>query len=273
MSMKNKNCFCLVTHKYNSYVKNQWKRIKSELNDTGTKCYIMYDFSQPESKRDMISLVRDLENKELLMGDLFLFDEGVVRRYLTPRGYDIRYYEGIPNLFYGNIMLAFMQFFLSYQTYDYYWFKEWDVDYTGTWRFLLDEYDSVDDDYLSRSCKAGVEYDSSWWHHDQWHLTTLKPFDNEELIVTFNPIMRLSHRALEFLDKVYSEGNSGFYEVFLGSVLKRFKYKIGGFYEYGDLDLDTFTYLSGGKSLDLRKSELIHNKLYHPVKESIYGNT
>jgi len=301
---KNGNCFALVTHKYNDFVRQQWIKLKLELTDSSTKPFIMFDFSdKPSKEHDMALLIQDVNNGVISLEEMFLFDELVIRESVEKIGYDLEYYEDIPkksplyykaleayinlrlkqkgynvnfkyrpprpNLFYGNIMTAYMYFFLRHPDYDYYWFKEWDVEYTGSWRYLIEKYDKIDDDFISRTAFAGTEYKKKWFHYGQWKTNTIEKFKDSEVIVTFNPLTRFSHRALDYLDSLYRGGNSGFYELFLATVLRRGGYKLGGFKEYGDLDLDGFVYLPRGKCLDTSKIEIKSNKLYHPIKKHI----
>lgn len=260
-----KNCFCLVTHKYDDMIKAQLLRISQDLEGTDTDLYILFDVTTVQSLLGLISLVDDKKMGIFKTTKIYSFKEKDIVSALVSRGYRLEYYERIPVLFYGNIMTAFMKFFLDFNNYDYYWFKEWDVEYTGNWKTLIDKYSSIDDDYISKSVTADAKYNPTWWHAGEWDLTTMEPFKEEELVKTFNPLMRLSNRALRYLDKVYSEGNCGFYEIFLGTALKRAGYKIGGFYERGDLDLAGFKFLQKGRSLDI-ESLTRKNKLYHPVK-------
>lgn len=260
-----KNCFVLVTHKIDNYVLNKWTRMKSDFAMSDVSCYLAVDFTRLPQVDDSI-LHSAVNDKVVDLKDIWAFDEGSIKRYLQNIGYDIQYYEPGGRLFYGNIMLAFMTFFLNHYNFDYYWFVEWDVAYSGNWSYLCSKNDNNDADYISYSCLTNTYSNPSWFHYGQWSTKTIDPFKEEELVKTFNPIMRLSKRALEHLDMVYKKGNSGFYEIFLGTVLKRDGYKLGGFLENGDLTPDGFIYLPGGRSLDFNSVKVKPNKLYHPVK-------
>lgn len=262
-----KNCFCLVAHKYDKFVREQWLTIQEDMKDSDISVFLLYDMTKKDStSEDMLMLFRDLANNSIPEYRCHMFDEDEIRANLGRRNYDFQYYEGIQNLFYGNIMLEYMDFFLyeTKKSYDYYWFVEWDVFYNGNWRELVEKYDSNDADYVMCSSTMRNGYSHTWYHHDQWKTTTLAPFKDEELYVTFNPIMRLSKRAMTYLDHIYSEGNSGFYEVFLGTVLKREGFKIDGFYEHGDLDVATFTWLPHGSTFT--EKHINAKQLYHPIK-------
>ena len=268
-----KNCFCLVTHKWDDVTSAQWKRICDDIGDSAD-LWILMDVTSDVSAAEATSMLREINSGvfSAKTTNVFSFDEVFVRKKLESRGYDLQYYEQPQNLFYGNIMSAFMAFYLQCEEnsrgYDYYWFKEWDVEYTGSWKTLLDKYASNDDDYISRSMVHGTTYNPLWWHAGQYKTTTLEKFAKEDLIKTFNPIMRLSRKAMEYLDKVFSEGNSGFYEIFLGTVLKKAGFKLGGFLDNGDCELRGFKFLQRGRSLeqdDLTKKDM----LYHPVKKFI----
>ena len=268
------NCVCFVAHKYDSFVRDQWLKLLSDLEKSETDVFLLFDMTDKDpTASDLTSFFKDLADRTIPEERCIMFYEDEVRDHLIARGYDIQYYEGISKLFYGNIMLKYMDFWHQHRKhrhYDYYWFIEWDVFYDGNWRDLISKWDNIDADYVSRSSTCGNEYKDNWCHHDQWKTTTLKPFEKSELFVTFNPIMRLSDRAMSFLDHVYSEGNSGFYEVFLGSVLKREGFTLDGFYEHDDLDVLSFTWLPHGKSFNRDTMNRDKHLLYHPMKSNPY---
>ena len=60
------------------------------------------------------------------------------------------------------------------------------------------------------------EYSTDFWHARQYDFKENIPL--EKFLISFNPIMRLSKRALNVLDKSYRSGSSGFYEIFLATL-------------------------------------------------------
>lgn len=261
-----KNCFVLVTHKIDNYILNKWTKIKRDFAGSNVSCCLAIDYTRLSGTMDETMFQSAIKNRVFDERDIWIFDEETVSEYLSGIGYDIQYYEPGGKLFYGNVMLAYMTFFLNHYNFEYYWFVEWDVAYSGNWSYLCSKHDSNDADYISYSFMTNTSVEPGWFHNGQWNFKTISNFKQEELVKTFNPIMRLSKRALDHLDDVFKNGNSGFYEIFLGSVLKRDGYRLDGFLEHGDLTPDGFIYLPGGRSIDFNITKVIPNRLYHPVK-------
>jgi hypothetical protein len=160
-------------------------------------------------------------------------------------------------------MLAFAQ----ENPYDFYWFVEYDVRFTGNWRSVFDLTWSSEADLIA----ACVEdpFDDSSWHH--WPSVNL-PYS--KLARSFNPLYRVTHRVLDQVISLLSEGYWAHNEALIASVclnqgwliqdLNDLAIKILGRHIYTpDLDEDgtfgyrpvRFTSLTGKRGM-----------LFHPVK-------
>ena len=122
-----------------------------------------------------------------------------------------------------------------------------------------------------------------WW--DSLSLNTID-IPRNQYIKSFNPIYRISNKAMRILDAILSEENSGHHEVLLPTVLKYLGCKINDLGGIGEFVLPGFEnkfYLTNpnvnnlyytGSSMRFRPvfdyEDLKHreknNLLYHPVK-------
>jgi hypothetical protein len=123
-----------------------------------------------------------------------------------------------------------------------------------------------------------------WW--DSLQLKTID-IQREQYIKSFNPIYRVSNRAMKFLDEFLSDGNVGHHEVLIPTVLNYAGYKIkdwGGTGEFVLPGFENASYLTNpdvhylyykGSTMRFRpeftREEIEYlkedNKLYHPVKK------
>lgn len=265
-----KDYFVLVTHKIDAVSIARWAKVKRDLSSSDISCFLAIDTTRIYGTESEYYLRTAIENGAISREDLWEFNEDSVVSRLKPLGYEVKYYEPGGKLFYGNVMLAYMDFFINHDSskISHYWFVEHDVAYTGNWLDLVKKYESIEADYVSFShLEEDTTADAGWFHYGQWETKTIDPFRESDLVKTFNPIMRLSRRALAFLDSLYREGNSGFYEIFLGTVLDKYGFTLDGFLDHNDTIRGAFTFLSGGRSVDLSSlTECSSNKLIHPAK-------
>lgn len=106
--------------------------------------------------------------------------------------------------------LPVLWFYRQNPTYDHYWCIEYDVRYSGHWLTLFSDLmrsqaDLLATNIVNRSDKPLWE----WWR-------TLKSDTDIALELhtkAFQPFCRISNRALREINKAYSDGTSGHYEV------------------------------------------------------------
>lgn len=182
----------------------------------------------------------------------------------------------------GSAHFEHLKFFFDHTNYQYYWFIEYDVEFTGSWRTLIDAFSSHDSDFLS----SGIErYDKDknggwiWWHE-----RNCVGYDLQCNLRSFNPICRYSSVAMSCLDRYMKHGHSAHSEVMIPTALFQKGLQLrdlgkGG--EFSDSECEDFYTLSSGeRSMRYRpvftrlefafKRE--ENKLYHPVKDFTIGN-
>ena len=179
----------------------------------------------------------------------------------------------------SNKQLSILKFFLENRDYDYYWFIEYDVRYSGKWSQFFNNFNNNDSDLITSYLRYYKE-ESRWAH---WYLNHPELTNSEsELIRSFNPIMRISNKALTYLHESFLDGWIGNLEVLIPTLLHNNGFELedfggsGKFCQkeninrhyigsenniYGELDHGTMRYRPHPIYLGLRK-----NKLYHPIK-------
>jgi hypothetical protein len=184
-----------------------------------------------------------------------------------------------PSFFPGHVGFPLLQFFRDNADFDYYWVIEYDVRFSGNWRFFFEFFKDRRHDFLTCHIRNYVdEPDWPWWSLDH----PRKSIPLSERLRSFNPIYRLSKAALSFLHESLSDRWCGHNEVVWPTLLQHNGFKImdiGGkgrfvpprmeenFYtesessSNGALKHGTMRYRPSFWKVGQEK-----NKLYHPVK-------
>jgi hypothetical protein len=169
----------------------------------------------------------------------------------------------------GSAHFPLMLFFHNFPDHDYYWIIEGDVRFSGKWKSFFDAFETSDSDFLTCKIRHYVE-DPEWY----WWPTLSHPKKEIPLakcVASFNPIYRISRRALEYIHQMHVEGWRGHFEVLIPTLLFH-----GGF-RLRDIGGDGTFVKSGerhrfytGETMNFRPAlQRIGSKrltLYHPVK-------
>jgi hypothetical protein len=174
----------------------------------------------------------------------------------------------------------FLDFFLSHPEYEWYWFVEYDVRYTGEWGSLLRSFEAFDHDLITSHIRRMSQEPNMFWWSSFRHPS--KTIQHEKYVRSFNPIYRMSNRALKFIHEAQKDGWQGLYEVSFPTLLLEAGFKIldfGGDGEFALPHLKNKFYTSGSTrdgvpspfcTMHWRPSGsrtgIIRNKIYHPVK-------
>jgi len=244
--------------------------------------------------RSIISQYHTLKKSLAKQTDLFLLLEDIDIKIQFPE--DIQVYtfsiDTLKELKYkpiaetiipGSNHFPVLQFYRDFPDYDYYWNIEYDVHFHGNWRIFFNAFEAIDADFVS----AHIEYfcqrpDWCWW--DTLYLKTLS-IPQLEYIKSFNPVYRISNRALSCLHKTLCEENSGHHEVFIPTILNIAGFSLldyGGvgnftpptfknrFYYSPPMPDDYYTDATMRFRPPFNREEIestpCDNKLYHPVK-------
>ncbi|MDN5214506.1 DUF3405 domain-containing protein [Fulvivirgaceae bacterium BMA12] len=180
----------------------------------------------------------------------------------------------------GNNHFPLLEFYLNNPIYDYYWCIEDDVRFTGDWQYFFNSFARVNKDFISSYVSVYFENIRWPWWPSLVHPSILIP--NENRIKSFNPIYRISRKALDFIHNALINHWSGHHEVLLPTLLYQSGYEImdfggtGRFVIPGNENkfyINKTTNTEGPSDGTMRwrpifKSQgKIKNKLYHPVKE------
>jgi hypothetical protein len=203
---------------------------------------------------------------------LIIDPDNIFRSLPYPRieGYGILHHSHFPVL----------EFFLSHRHYDYYWFTEFDVRYTGDWGSFLRSFEPYTHDLITSHIRHYSEEPLWLWWDTLRHPT--KTIDRDSYLRSFNVIFRISNRALEFIDQAQRDDWQGFNEVSLPTLLQHGGYRIMDFGGDGDFTppgLRNIAYTSYGLKNGLlypfctmcwrpsrSKPGFRRNKLYHSIK-------
>ena len=173
-----------------------------------------------------------------------------------------------------------LDFYLSHREYDYYWFVEYDVRYTGDWRSLLRSFESFDHDLITSHIRRFSQEPVLYWWSSIQH--PVKAIEHEKYLRSFNPIYRMSNRALEFMHTAQREGWRGIYEVTFPTLLHEAGFTLLDFGGDGEFTLPGLRnkFYSSGSTRDglpnpfctmrwrpsRARAGTRKNKIYHPVK-------
>jgi hypothetical protein len=178
-------------------------------------------------------------------------------------------YQPIENsLVPGSNHFPLLKFYLENPKYDYYWNIEDDVCFQGNWNHLFDAYKNCDADFISSNISNYHEL-PNWY----WWFTLNSNKENisiENKIKSFNPIYRISNRALALLHQELQTGWSGHHEVVIPTLLHNNGFKIidmGGTGSFVPVGYENRFYTNESMShlpVEMGNEE---NRIYHPIKE------
>jgi hypothetical protein len=255
----NRSVFLLLTDKDSAISREAFVSIRSGITDSD-KAYILFHQKKPEAPAV-------LGSEPLFM---FTYDSLGKLGYI-PVARDI-----LP----GSNHFPVLQFFLNFPDFQYYWVIEDDVRFNGDWEHLFGYFDSYDHDFISSHFRR-FEHEPKWlWWEWLCHPKTDIPIG--ERIRSFNPIYRISGKALRYLHTALSDNWIGHHEVLIPSLLYHHGFKVldfGGEGEFVAKGNNNLFYTSAISDLDgqLREGTMRYrpvwenpgsefNKIYHPVK-------
>jgi hypothetical protein len=155
----------------------------------------------------------------------------------------------------------------------FYWIVEYDVRYTGAWSDFFNSFRDNDADFLTAHFRTLKDEPGwAWWEMKHPEKEILQ----EKRIRSFNPVNRISDRAVRFLDQEFSSGWSGHNEVIIPTLLAENGFT---FSDIGENEYYTCYGDSNGKLLTgtfrhkppMKRPGLLRNRLYHPVKKEGVG--
>lgn len=192
-------------------------------------------------------------------------------------------YSPIYERLYGSEHFIAELFYHTHPEYDYFWIMEYDVIFTGNWNIFFDAFYDNNADMLSSHISLR---NSENWNWCWWSTLTFDEEDHVEgtsWVKSFNPIYRISKKALAFLDIfLKKENNKGFYEVIIASALYNNGFRLEDFGGTGSFVAEgnrNRFYVQGTGinhgtmrwrpdfSAEEIKALGTRNKLFHPLKK------
>lgn len=254
-----RTAFLFASHKLTDFIIEQYYRLRK-----ATECF-----------GDLYLLIENGDTKDIPKNiTYYSFDVDT----LNELGYEPIAETIVP----GSNHFQVLQFFKEYPFYDYYWNIEYDVYFNGDWQELFTTYKDIDIDFISSHVKPYAENPSwIWWKNMQLKTLTILP---EDYIRSFNPIYRISNKALKRLDEELCLENSGHHEAFIPTVLYHAGCTIGDFGQSDSFSIPQVNkvfYNQGSGDSDIRcsmryrplynkkeiKEKGENNLFYHPIKE------
>ena len=190
-------------------------------------------------------------------------------------------YERIPTRgLIGHGHLPILDLFMAHSTYDYYWFVEYDVRYTGDWASFFGRFDALTHDLITSHIRRYSDEPLWPWWTTFGHPSLKWPV--QRWIRSFNVIYRISRSALVFLDAILRTGWHGHHEVLVPTLMDREGFRLldfGGDGCFADPDAIDSVYTSASSqsgylnpegTLCFRPARASAGDrpetLYHPVK-------
>jgi len=204
----NKNILLLSTHFINNKIINLYKKIKKDVSTDNYEVVILYNGKM----LDLNSHVKDV--------NVFLWDRSFID--------NIGYHMIASSIFPGSCHFPLLNFYLNYPNYDFFWFIEYDVWFTGNWSSLISDCDKnlKDIDFLSSHIESFNDANLNWgW----WYKYNNSGYKYNKCIKGFNPICRYSLDALKFIDKYQRKGFYAHSEVLITTCLFHNGFKLCNF--------------------------------------------
>ncbi len=250
--------YLFATHELNDVILNRYRLLRDTVKDTGDVFLLLHQMD------DKIIIPKDVYYYSFTLESLAILNYTPIAETLVP----------------GSNHFPLFLFYKDYPQYEYYWYIEYDVLFTGNWNTFFNAYSSIKADFLSSNIQRFDEH-PKWYWWESLKLETMKIPINK-FVRSFNPIYRISNSALSFLDDVLKHKNRGHHEVLIPTLLNYNGYVIVDIGGNGSYVLPKFKnqfYLGctafGGKGtmrfrptfkLEVIKQLDLSNKLFHPVK-------
>lgn len=246
----NKQAFLIVTQKPSKHVLKLYSKIRSAVADSGD-VFLLYHNNKSDGQPAVSADVNVVTFTDDVLKEL---NYKPIRTKLVP----------------GSNHFPVLQFFLGHPQYEYYWCIEDDVEFNGKWADLFSAVSKLDYDFITSHIRRYSDIpDWFWW--DSYRVPG-EDFDSENLVSSFNPIYRISNKALAYIDNNLKNGHRGHHEVLLPTMLRRGGFSIADFSTEANhitpnlsfCTLKTMRWLPVFLFVGNNK-----NKLYHPVKAEI----
>lgn len=260
--MNNPNAFLFVTHELNNEILDRFYNLEYAVKDYG-KAFLLLNRENDEENSSTMEIPSNLNSYIFNIESLNELNYEPIEETIVP----------------GSNHFTTLRFFLDHLEFKYYWVIEYDVIFTGEWDYFFQNFNHIDADFITSHIERYPDKPHwFWWNTLHLDNVTLK---EHQLIRSFNPIYRISNKALEFLNKLLKgRKNWGHHEVLIPTALRYWGFSILDFGGTGEFVLPQFeekfylmpnqiTQGSMRAKPQINKTELlVENKLLHPFKST-----
>jgi hypothetical protein len=202
MSMAPQQACAFFTHIFDRSIERRYQKLKADLQGR-VQSFILAQVDTPVSY-DFLTEVHFFDYQLLRAGAA-----RVIGDRMSP----------------GNLHLVALDFYRKHPGFEYYWFIEYDVVFTGHWAVLIDAVREDSADLLAGHIRIlQQEPDWSWWETLNLPGCSLPRSD---WLRGFFPIYRISRRGLQVLNDHVKMGWSGHFEGLIPSVMRSASLSIG----------------------------------------------
>lgn len=249
---------CFITYKNDSTSIKHFQQLQNDLkNNIDVDVYLLYNNSTEK-----------LHNELYEANNVYEFNKQIVEQ----NGFEFHYYYWInKGDFYGhNNELIWLNFYKTHKNYNKYWFIDYDILYTGNWNDIIKECKKHEYDLCSCNIMLRYPIDPSF----KYHVKDTYKFNHKKFLHAFTPIVAFSNNTMNYLINVYDDGNFGFCETFIPSILyyNYDNFKILNLNDLGfveDYKVTENDYYSSMSPTDYKIQDIVNfkpNILYHAVK-------
>jgi len=190
------------THIFDLSIERRYRKLRADL-DGRVQSFILAQVNTPVSC-DFLAEVHFFDYDRLRSGA-----RRVIGNHVVP----------------GNEHLVVLDFYRNYPGFEYYWFIEYDVVFTGNWAVLIDAVQEDSVDLLAGHIRSlHEEPEWAWWETLDLPGCSLPRSD---WLRTFGPIYRISRHGLQVLNDHVKMGWSGHFEGLIPCVMRSASLSIG----------------------------------------------
>lgn len=242
-----KQAVLLMSHFFNARIEEKYRRLTGELSPSLYDVYLLLNLNDKSEFEDSPSSI-----------NMCVYDADD----LNSLGYTPIFESLLP----GSCHFPVLRFYKDHSEYSFYWFIEYDVEFTASWSLLLDEYlDDTTDYIVPFLARFDMVKNQKW---EWWTIGNKTGFSLTESIRAFHPICRYSNKALDCIDEYQRQGFSAHSEVLIPSCLTHAGMsleKIDDRFFLRETRFSSFRYRPVFTNDEL-KQHWHYAKLYHPVK-------
>lgn len=232
-----RNAVLLMSHFFNETIEKKYNRLVKELDPNRYEVFLILNVNDKASVQNISTDTR-----------LCIYDADDLNKL----GYTPIYEKLLP----GSCHFPVLKFYLEHPTYAFYWFIEYDVEFTAPWNVLMSAYNQDHTDFIAPFIAQYNDSQAKKWNW--WTLQNNSGFPLSESMRAFHPICRYSSAALLAIDDYQKKGYSAHSELLIPTCLYHAGLKLAQFGSWGK----GVRYRPPYKTDELKE----YGILYHPIK-------